>query len=127
MSQRDGAAMGAEGQTGRADCRPNLHRDVPYASFAESKARRWLESENCGVDRGFETPVDRQIGAVDPSSRVRAEKQRRGRDVGRRACTADPRDVVIDTRIAKDLAKFLEDRGRHRAGAHRVELALRGS
>jgi hypothetical protein len=38
-------------------------------------ARRRLKSENRRVDRGFEAPVDRQIGAIDPPRAVRAKKE----------------------------------------------------
>jgi hypothetical protein len=57
--------------------------------YAGPHARHRLKSENGRVDRGFEAPVDRQIGAVDPARAVRAQKEDRGRDIGRRARAAD--------------------------------------
>ncbi len=83
---------------------------VHWFQNARPHARRGLKSENRGVDRGFEAAVDRQIGAVDPPRAVRAKKEDRGRDIGRRARAADAGDVVIDASIAEDLAKFPENR-----------------
>src|SRR5271168_2667028 len=80
-----------------------------------------LKPENGRIDRGLEAPVDRQIGAVDPARAVGAQEQDRGRNVRRRAGAANPGDVIVDPRIAEDLAKFLEDRRRHRPRAHGVD------
>jgi hypothetical protein len=75
---------------------------LPSFSGAWPHARRRLKSKNSRVDRGFEAPVDRQIGAIDPARAVRAQKEDRGRDIGAEPARPTPCVIALQNVVIYD-------------------------